>query len=182
MGLNPTTNENKKQPKSFYRKWWFWVIVVIVIGAIASSNDTDVSNNNANTTNQVETNIDNEKTSNDTTTSTNEVIEDIKEAIKGSVDSENETITEVVLKDNILSIVVDLSKANPSPLTIEDLAISRTSSITDDILELKDYDDKWKEIVVDFGDIGKITNSKEEIKENEYGLRYFATENFVLEK
>lgn len=181
MGLKPTTNENKKQVKPFYRKWWFWVVLVIVIGAIASSNDTDVSKTNPNTTNQVQINADNEKTKDDTT-STNTIIEDIKEAIKDDIDSENEKITDVVLKEGTLSIFVDLTNADPSPLTMEDLAISRTSSITDAILELKDYDNEWREIVVDFGNIGRISNSKDNIKENEYGLRYFASENFVLEK
>ena len=38
---------------------------------------------------------------------------------------------------------------------IEDLAISRTSSITDAILELTDYDSQWNTITVDFGDVGK---------------------------
>ena len=106
-----------------------------MIGAIASSNDTDVSKTNPNTTNQVQINADNEKTKDDTT-STNTIIEDIKEAIKDDIDSENEKITDVVLKEGTLSIFVDLTNADPSPLTMEDLAISRTSSITDAILEL----------------------------------------------
>ena len=75
---------------------------------------------------------------------------------------------------------LDLSKADPSPLTIEDLAISRTSSITDAILELTDYDSQWNTITVDFGDVGKVVCDKDSIKENEAGGRYFPSENFTL--
>lgn len=73
------------------------------------------------------------------------------------------------MEDKDLCVTVDLSKADPSPLTIEDLAISRTSSITDAILELADYDTQWNTITVDFGDIGKVVCDKEDIKENEAG-------------
>ena len=54
------------------------------------------------------------------------------------------TNIDVVLKDGDLCVTVDLSNANPEPLTMEDLAISRTGSITDAILELTDYDSYWK--------------------------------------
>lgn len=64
---------------------------------------------------------------------------------------------------------------------MEDLAIARTGSITDDILDLTDYDSQWNTITVDFGNIGKITNSKDNIQENEVGGRYFSPENFTLE-
>lgn len=74
-----------------------------------------------------------------------------------------------MLEDNDSCITDDLGKADPSPLTIEDLAISRTSSITDAILELADYDTQWNTITVDFGDICKVVCDKEDIKENEAG-------------
>ena len=64
---------------------------------------------------------------------------------------------------------------------MEDLALSRVSSITDAFLDLTDYDDQWDTITVDFGDIGKVVNKKSDAKENEYGMRYFAEENFKLE-
>ena len=80
-----------------------------------------------------------------------------------------------------LCVTVDLSKANPEPLTMEDLAISRTWAITDAILELTDYDSQWNTITIDFGDIGRITSKKDDIKENEFGGRYFPSENFTLE-
>lgn len=55
------TDDNKKQSKPIYRKWWFWVIVVMVIGIINSPNNTDVSKDTTKTTNQVETNISDDK-------------------------------------------------------------------------------------------------------------------------
>lgn len=75
-----------------------------------------------------------------------------------------------------------MSKADPTPLTVEDLAITRTSSITDAILELSNYDSQWNTITVDFGDIGKIVCNKNNVKDNGLGGRYFPSENFTLEK
>lgn len=119
------------------------------------------------------------------TVSTKEVsadnfIADVKDAIQGAISSKTEAITDVVLKNGDLCVYVDFSKADPSPLTLEDLAWSRTSSITDAILELKDYDELWETITVDFGDIGHITNSKADMKSNGMG-RYFPAENFKIE-
>ena len=104
----------------------------------------------------------------------------MKTAISGAIDSDNEAITDIALKDKDLCVTVDLSKADPSPLTIEDLAISRTSSITDAILELTGYDSQWNTITVDFGDVGKVVCDKDSIKENKAGGRYFPSENFTL--
>lgn len=112
--------------------------------------------------------------------SENTFVEDVKTAIQGDV-GENEAIKDVTLENKELCVYVDFSKVDPSPLTIEDLAISRTSSITDTILELKQYDDLWETITVDFGEIGKIKNEKVSLKENEKGGRYFPSEDFKLQ-
>ena len=97
------------------------------------------------------------------TTSTKEVspdnfVADVKDVIQGAIGS-NEVITDVVLKD---------------------LALSRTGSITDAILELKDYDSLWETITVDFGEVGHITNNKADIQTG-MGGRYFPGENFKLQ-
>lgn len=118
------------------------------------------------------------------TTSTKEVspdnfVADVKDVIQGAIGS-NEVITDVVLKDEDLCVYVDFSNADPSPLTLEDLALSRTSSITDAILELKDYDSLWETITVDFGEVGHITNNKADIQTG-MGGRYFPGENFKLQ-
>ena len=119
------------------------------------------------------------------TTSTKEVspdnfIADVKDVIQGAISSKVEAITDVVLENGDLCVYVDFSKADPSPLTLEDLALSRTSSITDAILELKDYDELWETITIDFGDVGHITNSKVDMQNNSVG-RYFPAEDFKIE-
>lgn len=111
---------------------------------------------------------------------TDNFIADVKEVIQGAISSKTETITDVVLENEDLCVYVDFSKAAPSPLTLEDLAWSRTSSITDAILELKDYDELWETITVDFGDTGHITNNKADMESNGIG-RYFPAENFKIE-
>lgn len=106
-------------------------------------------------------------------------IENIQEAIKGQV-GENEFIMDVTLENEDLHIGVDFSKVDPTPLTMKDLAILRTASITEKILEFSEYDDLWQTIIIDFKDLGYIKNDKQDIKDGEYG-RYFSEENFKLE-
>lgn len=119
------------------------------------------------------------------TTSTKEVspdsfVADVKDVIQGAISSKDESITDVVLQNGDLCVYVDFSEKDPAPLTLEDLALARTSSITDAILELKDYDSLWETITVDFGATGHITNSKENMETNGAG-RYFPTDDFKLE-
>lgn len=109
----------------------------------------------------------------------NQFIENVETSINGDV-GKDELITNVTLENKQLCIYVDLSKSDPSPFTMEDIAISRTSSITDDILSLEQYDNLWDAIIVDFGDLGKIINDKSNMEKSSYG-RYFRTENFYLE-
>lgn len=105
---------------------------------------------------------------------------EIKTALVNNL-GEGESIKDVVLTDGDLCIYIDFSKVDPSPLTLEDLAISRTSSVTDTILGLSQYESSWDTITVDFGDIGHITNSKKDIQTNEYGMSYFPSDDFKLE-
>lgn len=161
-----STKSNGKKP--IFKKWWFWVIIVVILAAIfgnSGTNDSvkDETKDAINSTEQQAT--------------SDKFVEDVKTAISGAIDSDNEAITDIALKDKDLCVTVDLSKADPSPLTIEDLAISRTSSITDAILELTGYDSQWNTITVDFGDVGKVVCDKDSIKENEAGGRYFPSEN-----
>ena len=106
-------------------------------------------------------------------------VKEIRNKIQGSIAS-NEYLNNISLYDKELVIEIDLSQTDPSPLTIEELAISRTSSITDPILKLTEYYDLWEVITVDFGETGKISNNKDDIQENGYGGYYFPTSNFVL--
>ena len=164
-----STKSNGKKP--IFKKWWYWVIIVVILAAIfgnSGTNDSvkDETKDAINSTEQQAT--------------SDKFVEDVKTAISGAIDSDNEAITDIALKDKDLCVTVDLSKADPSPLTIEDLAISRTISITDAILELTGYDSQWNTITVDFGDVGKVVCDKDSIKENEAGGRYFPSENFTL--
>ena len=164
---------SNKIKKPFYKKWWFWLIIAILVIGFIGGQTSDTSEPAADTSfSSSETHTE--------STSSDKFIDDVKDAVRGSV-GENESITDVTLKNGDLCISVDLSKADPSPLTMEDLALSRVSSITDAFLDLTDYDDQWDTITVDFGDIGKVVNKKSDVKENEYGMRYFAEENFKLE-
>lgn len=64
---------------------------------------------------------------------------------------EGEKITKVTLNDRILTIYVDLSKADTSILPIHEIAWSRIDGITSKILELDEYYSLWDSIVLDFG-------------------------------
>lgn len=110
---------------------------------------------------------------------TDRFVDDVKIAIHSCL-GENESFKEVTFDNDDLCVYVDFSKVDPAPLTIEDLAISRTSSITDAILELTQYDTLWNTITVDFGDLGEIKNSKDNMQKNELGGRYFPSWNFKL--
>lgn len=107
-------------------------------------------------------------------------IQEIRSAISGSI-GEGESFTDVSLSDGNVCIAVDLSKADTSILSVEDIAVSRASSITDAFLDISGFDDLWDTITIDFGDIGKITVGKDQVKTNEYGMRYFDESKFVLE-
>ena len=162
---------NNGEGKPIYKQWWFWVIIVVILAAIFG---------NTGAKNGVEDGAKDAISSTEQQATSDKFVEDVKTAISGAIDSDNEAITDVALKDKDLCVTVDLSKADPSPLTIEDLAISRTSSITDAILEFTDYDSQWNTITVDFGDVGKVICDKDSIKENEAGGRYFPSEIFTL--
>lgn len=165
--------------KPFYKKWWFWVIIIIVLAGIFGSGGTKDEEND----DTPPTAAQDEQTASDSQTddvSAEKFVEEVKTVIQGAISSKTETITDVVLENGDLCVYVDFSKADPSPLTFEDLALSRTSSITDAILELKDYDELWETITIDFGDVGHITNSKADMQNNGFG-RYFPAEDFKIE-
>lgn len=165
--------------KAFYKKWWFWVIIIIVLVGIFGSGGTKDEEND----DTPPTATQDEQTASDNQTddvSADKFVEEVKTAIQGTISSKTEAITDVVLENGDLCVYVDFSKADPSPLTLEDLALSRTSSITDAILELKDYDELWETITIDFGDVGHITNGKADMQNSGFG-RYFPAEDFKIE-
>ena len=174
MGKEKKAKDAVKKP--FYKKWWFWVIIIVVLaGIIGSGGGKDEDKGDTPSTTTAEP----EETKTDDV-SADKFVEDVKTAIQGAISSKTESIQDVVLKDGDLCVYIDFSNADPSPLTLEDLALSRTGSITDAILELKDYDSLWETITVDFGEVGHITNNKADIQTSGGG-RYFPSENFKLQ-
>ena len=180
MGKEKKAKDAVKKP--FYKKWWFWVIIIVVLAGIIGSGggkDEGKGDTPPTTTAKQEDSQTPEETKTDDV-SADKFVEDVKAAIQGAISSKTESIQDVVLKDGDLCVYVDFSNEDPSPLTLEDLALSRTGSITDAILELKDYDSLWETITVDFGEVGHITNNKADIQTSGGG-RYFPGENFKLQ-
>lgn len=175
-GVHKDMKKNKKIILTVIFAIWFIVLMA------ATSGDNSSTNNSANKQQETkeEKSVSVVETSNDKFTN-DEIEKGITEAVKDDIDTKNESIKGVVLKNKDLFVYVDLSNADPSPLTIEDLAWSRTGSITDAILEHTEYFDYWNTVTVDFGDIGKVTYSQDDVETNEFGGRYFPEENFALE-
>lgn len=163
-----------KAKKSIFKKWWFGVIIVLILAAIFGNTGETNEATNSNAPAPEQTRVTEQESS------FYAFIEKVKEVASSSV-GENESIVDVVLIDGDLYVTVDLTNANPEPLTMEDLAISRTGSISDAILELTEYDSQWNTITIDFGEIGKIVNRKDDVEENDFGGRYFPSVNFTLE-
>ena len=116
----------------------------------------------------------------DTDITSEDFVSDVKEAIKGDV-GKDEEIVDVTFVNGNLCVYVDFSKMDPSPLTKEDVALARTSSITDDILTLTQYESLWDTITVDFEEVGHITNGKDNLQVGATG-KYFDAVNFAIEQ
>ena len=101
-----------------------------------------------------------------------ELISAVEKAIDGAV-AEDEKITDVDFDGENLTVTVDLSSADTSILSADIIAESRTGSITDDILGLEDkYYNTWETVTVDFGNVGKISFNKGDVKDSSFG-KYF---------
>ena len=106
------------------------------------------------------------------TVSDDELVNEVKKVIEGSIGS-GEKITEVSFADKDILIKVDMSGADTSLLSVKDIAASRVSSITDEILELDEsYYNTWETVTLDFGNVGKITCNKSMVKDEGFG-KYF---------
>ena len=100
------------------------------------------------------------------------LVSKVKEVIAGEV-GQGEKISDVSFDGEGLVVKVDLSGADTSHLSKELIAESRVGSITDAILQLDDsYYNTWNTITVDFGSIGSITYTKNDVKDQGYG-RFF---------
>ena len=100
------------------------------------------------------------------------LINAVEEAIEGQVGND-EKITGVAFDGKDITITVDISGADTSLFSAEEIAESRMSSITDAILKLDNsYFNSWETITLDFGSTGKATLDKSMIKDEGIG-KYF---------
>lgn len=103
------------------------------------------------------------------TVTSDELIAAVKEAIEGQI-GKGEKYSDISFDGKNLTVKVDLSGADTSILTRELIAESRTSSITDGILQLDDkYYNTWNAMTIDFGDIGSISFDKSAVKDGGLG-------------
>ena len=143
------------------------MLLVVGINALPESTETTAPQTTANTVSS-----DSQKTE--------EYLKKVKEKANGAIAENGETIKNVTFENKVLTVSVDISEADPSPLTYDMLAESRAGSITDAILDLEEYFDLWESITIDFGKIGKISVNKSDAEKNEYGLAYFPEEKLTL--
>lgn len=158
------------------------IALILIIGSCSSkggSNKSEPLESSSSANSVSETTEENSKeeaiNNSDSSNQPENFINDVKDSIKDAVGAD-EYITNVSLSDNVLTIFVDLSKADTSIVPIQDLAVIRAQSITDSFLDLNQYDDLWKEIIVDFGDIGFVKRTQNDISKIITGsqtLRYF---------
>lgn len=108
----------------------------------------------------------------------NEYIDALKGVVNEDVVGFNETISDITLQDRTVVISVDMSTADTSKFEAKDIAEVDFSGITDAALEITDYDDLWDSMKVDFGDLGSITKTKDDIKDEGAG-RFFYYESDI---
>ena len=103
----------------------------------------------------------------------------VEEAIEGQV-GEGEEITGVDFDGSNLTVHVDMSGTDTSIFSAHDIALSRISSITDQILALDDeYYNTWETVTVDFGDVGKAVLDKSIVKDQGFGKFFDFTDDYL---
>ena len=103
----------------------------------------------------------------------------VEEAIEGQV-GEGEEITGVDFDGSNLTVHVDMSGTDTSIFSAHDIALSRISSITDQILALDDeYYNTWETVTVDFGDVGKAGLDKSIVKDQGFGEFFDFTDDYL---
>ena len=103
----------------------------------------------------------------------------VEEAIERQV-GEGEEITGVDFDGSNLTVHVDMSGTDTSIFSAHDIALSRISSITDQILALDDeYYNTWETVTVDFGDVGKAVLDKSIVKDQGFGKFFDFTDDYL---
>lgn len=149
---------------------------------IAASADTDSGSAAAATSvDEITPTSDDAATESETSdSSSQDPISEVKSAAENGI-GEGESITDVTLESSVLTISVDLSGADTSLLSLDDIAYTRVGSITDEVLDLDDVYDLWNTIILDFGLEGTATFDKSEVEDGPVG-RYFDYQDDVLKK
>ena len=112
--------------------------------------------------------------------SSQDPISEVKSSAENGI-GEDESITDVTLENGVLTISADLSGADTSLLSLDDIAYTRVGSITDEVLDLDDVYDLWNTIILDFGPEGTATFDKSAVEDGPAG-RYFDYQDDVLKK
>lgn len=149
---------------------------------IAASADADSDSAVATTSVDELTPTSDEATTEDETSnsSSQDPISEVKSVAENGI-GEDESITDVTLENSVLTISVDLSGADTSLLSLDDIAYTRVGSITDEVLDLDDVYDLWNTIILDFGAEGTATFDKSAVEDGPAG-RYFDYQDDVLKK
>lgn len=149
---------------------------------IAASADTDSGSAAAATSvDEITPTSDDAATESETSdSSSQDPISEVKSAAENGI-GEGESITDVTLESSVLTISVDLSGADTSLLSLDDIAYTRVGSITDEVLDLDDVYDLWNTIILDFGPEGIATFDKSDAEDGSVG-RYFDYQDDVLKK
>ena len=110
-----------------------------------------------------------------------ELIEAVKEVAENGI-GEGEKITGVDFNGSDLRISVDMSGADKT-FPVDELALTRISSITDEVLDLDEkYYNAWETITIDFGPVGKATLDKSIVKDQGAGKFFDFDYDTVLKK
>ena len=95
----------------------------------------------------------------------------IQNEIKGSL-SARDKINSITLENRNLLVSVSLEKNN--------VTLDRFSSITDKILGIENGYELWDSITVDFGSLGYITKSKDDIVTNNKGSHFLVEKTDIV--
>lgn len=107
-----------------------------------------------------------------TTASAETSVDTIREWVSEGI-GVGETITNVELDERVVSVAVDISNVKELyPGYMTDLATDRASSITDVLLDHEEFDAEWDIIYIDIEKVGYFFFTKDDIKTNEYNMRY----------
>lgn len=133
-------------------------MMMIMLACTSNSTNANTSSGNDQTNTEIISEV--------TTEETKDIVSLVEEALVGRVGSDD-AITDVVFENNQLTISVKLADYDDP----EALVVSRTSSITDAILELEEINEV-ETIKVEFEGIGSVTKKLSDAIDSEYG-RYF---------